>query len=183
MNLNFDRLNKNLTKEVLDIVNTFNDFHGIVQTKWGWEYHRENGAEVLDIDFRLKIDDEKGLVIKVEKSFDKNTISGGHYAEDTESIITPEALWNWLEDNGIRFKESVEIAQKLFSMVESIFNWEECKAAFYHTLYNEYDKHSVMTAQAVEILLEMCTETIDKKYIQNAFYDIELNEEICAKLF
>ena len=181
--LNINKLNKNFTRDILDITDTFNDFAGITQTKYGWEYHREDGAEVLDINFRLKIDEEQGLVIQIEKSFDKDTIGGGHYAEDTQATVTPKALWNWLEDNKVRFKESVEIAQKLFSMVESIFNWEECKAAFYHTLYNEYDKHSVMTAQAVEILLEMCTETIDKKYIQNAFYDIELNEEICAKLF
>ena len=181
--LNINKLNKNFTRDILDITDTFNDFAGITQTKYGWEYHREDGAEVLDINFRLKIDEEQGLVIQIEKSFDKDTIGGGHYAEDTQTTVTPEALWNWLEDNKVRFKESVEIAQKLFLMIENIFDWESFKGIFYTTLYSEYDKHSVMTAQAVEILLEKCESTYDKMNIQDAYYKILLNEEGIAKLF
>lgn len=102
--MNMVKLNNKLTAQVIDIVNTFNTYKGITEDNSLWTYHRENGAEVVDIDFRLKITDS-GLMVIINKSYDKDTISGGHYTEDTQAELEPSALDIWLEDNGIFTKK------------------------------------------------------------------------------
>ena len=79
--MNMVKLNNKLTAQVIDIVNTFNTYEGIIEDSNLQTYHRENGAEVIDIDFRLKITDSS-LMVVINKSYDKDTISGRHYTED-----------------------------------------------------------------------------------------------------
>ena len=102
--MNMVKLNNKLTAQVIDIVNTFNTYEGIIEDSSLQTYHRENGAEVVDIDFRLKITDSS-LMVVINKSYDKDTIQGGHYTEDIQTELKPTTLDIWLEDNSIFTKK------------------------------------------------------------------------------
>lgn len=99
--MNMVKLNNKLTAQVISFTEVMQSYQGIEQTSHFYTYHRENGAEVLDIDFRLKVNDN-GLVVSINKSYDKDAISGGHYTEDTQTEVDVNALETWLEDNGIQ---------------------------------------------------------------------------------
>lgn len=84
--MNMVKLNNKLTAQVISFTGVVQSYQGIEQTSHFYTYHRENGAEVLDIDFRLKVNDN-GLVVSINKSYDKDTISGGHYTQDTQAEV------------------------------------------------------------------------------------------------
>lgn len=180
--MNMVKLNHRLTAQVIDIVNTFNAYEGITEEGNFWTYHRENGAEVLDIDFRLKITDN-GLTVVINKSYDKDTISGGHYTEDTQAELDINALETWLEDNGIYSKQAHSIANRLFNTVLCIAMWETMETEFYVALYTEYQKCSCETETAVKILLEKLSDFTDRYYVQKVWLEIQKNEEGINKLF
>lgn len=180
--MNMVKLNHRLTAQVIDIVNTFNAYEGITEEGNFWTYHRENGAEVLDIDFRLKITDN-GLTVVIDKSYDKDTISGGHYTEDTQAELDINALETWLEDNGIYSKQAHSIANRLFNTVLCIAMWETMETEFYVALYTEYQKCSCETETAVKILLEKLSDFTDRYYVQKVWLEIQKNEEGINKLF
>ena len=99
--MNMVKLNNKLTAQVISFTEVMQSYQGIEQTSHFYTYHRENGAEVLDIDFRLKVNNN-GLVVSINKSYDKDAISGGHYTQDTQAEVDINALETWLKDNGIQ---------------------------------------------------------------------------------
>lgn len=180
--MNMVKLNSRLTAKVIDIINTFNTYEGITQNDSFWTYHRENGAEVLDIDFRLKITDS-GLMVTINKSYDKDTISGGHYTEDTQAELEPSALEIWLEDNGIFTKKAHFLADKMYEMVKFMCFWSAGERDFYHIVYDMYNKSSCEMSTAIQILLDKCTDTTDRYYINKVWSEIQMNEDGINKLF
>lgn len=180
--MNMVKLNNRLTAQVIDIVNTFNTYEGITEEGNLWTYHRENGAEVLDIDFRLKITDS-GLTVVINKSYDKDTISGGHYTEDTQAELEPAALEIWLEDNGIFTKQAHYLADKMHEMVKYMCLWSEGERDFYNIVYGMYNKSSCEMSTAIQILLDKCTDTVDRYYINKVWSEIQMNEDGINKLF
>ena len=180
--MNMVKLNNKLTAQVIDIVNTFNTYEGITEGNSLWTYHRKNGAEVVDIDFRLKITDS-GLMVVVNKSYDKNTISGGHYTEDTQAELEPSALDIWLEDNGIYSKQAHSIADRLFNTVLCITLWEVMENEFYTEIYREYEKCSCETETAIKILLEKLPDLTDCYYVQKVWLEVQKNEQRINELF
>ena len=179
MNMNFDRLNRKLTREIIDIFETFDFFYGVRKTQDGWTYHHETGCEVFDVDFWLEIDTEKGLVIKAVKSFDKEPTTGGKYSEDSQITLTPHALGGWFENNNIPCKETVKIAQKLLLIINNVYNWADFEKHFYTTLYDMYNE-SDFTFDAIEYILKnehICTE--GKRCLYNTMCLVQLNEECC----
>jgi len=180
--MNMVKLNNRLTAQVIDIVNTFNTYEGITEDNSLWTYHRENGAEVVDIDFRLKITDS-GLMVIVNKSYDKDTISGGHYTEDTQAELEPSALDIWLEDNGIFTKKAHFLADKMYEMVRYICLWSEAEKDFYNIVYEMYNKSSCEMSTAIQILLEKLPDLTDRYYVQKVWSEVQMNEEKVNKLF
>lgn len=180
--MNMVKLNNELTAQVISFTEVMQSYQGIEQANSFYTYHRENGAEVIDIDFRLKVNDN-GLTISINKSYDKDAISGGHYAEDTQTEVDINALETWLEDNGIYSRQAHDIANRLYSTVCCICEWSIMQFEFYRELYTEYKKCSYETATAVKILLEKCTDMTDRYYIEKTFYEIQVNEEKINSLF
>lgn len=157
--------------------------YGIEQTSQCYTYHRENGAEVLDIDFRLELNDNNDLVCTINKSYDKDTVTGGHYTQDTTAEVDIKALESWLEDNKIYSRQAHSIANKLFNTVLCITLWEAMENEFYREVYTEYQKCSCETATAIQILLEKLPDLTDRYYVQKVWLNIQLNEEGINKLF
>lgn len=122
--MNMVKLNNKLTTQVIDIVNTFNTYEGIIKDSSLQTYHRGNGTQVVDIDFRLKITDSS-LMVVINKSYDKDAIQGGHYTEDIQTEFEPTTLDIWLEDNGIFTKKTHFLADKMHEIVEYIRLWSE----------------------------------------------------------
>ena len=180
--MNMVKLNNKLTAQVISFTEVMQSYQGIEQANSFYTYHRENGAEVLDIDFRLKVNDN-GLTVSINKSYDKDAISGGHYTEDTQTEVDINALETWLEDNGIYSRQAHSIANRLYSTVCYICEWSIMQNEFYRELYTEYEKCSCETATAVKILLEKCTDMTDRYYIEKTFYEIQVNEEKINSLF
>lgn len=180
--MNTIKLNNKLTAQVISFTEIMQSYMGIGQANSFYTYHRENGAEVLDIDFRLKVNDSD-LVVSINKSYDKDTVSGGHYTEDTQAEVDINALEIWLEDNGIYSRQAHDIANRLYSTVCCICEWSIMQNEFYRELYTEYEKCSCETATAVKILLEKCTDMTDRYYIEKTFYEIQVNEEKINSLF
>lgn len=180
--MNMVKLNNKLTAQVISFTEVMQSYQGIEQASHFYTYHRENGAEVLDIDFRLKVNDN-GLVVSINKSYDKDAISGGHYTQDTQAEVDINALETWLEDNGIYSKQAHSIANRLFNTVLCIALWEAMEIEFYTALYTEYQKCSCETETAVKILLEKLTDFTDRYYVQKVWLEIQKNEEGINKLF
>lgn len=180
--MNMVKLNNKLTAQVIDIVNTFNAYEGITEEGNFWTYHRENGAEVLDIDFRLKITDS-GLMVVINKSYDKDTISGGHYTEDIQAELEPTTLDIWLEDNGIFTKQAHFLADKMHEMVKFMCLWSEGERDFYNIVYDMYNKNSCEMSTAIQILLEKLPNLIDRYYVQKVWLEVQINEEKINNLF
>lgn len=180
--MNMVKLNNKLTEKVIAFTDIMQSYQGIEQTNGFYTYHKENGAEVLDIDFRLKVNDN-GLIVSINKSYDKDTITGSHYTEDTQTETDVNALETWLEDNHIYSKQAHNIANRLFTTVLCIASWEAMESEFSAHLYKEYEKCSCETETAVKILLEQLTDLTDRYYIQKVWSIIKMNEEIANKLF
>lgn len=180
--MNMVKLNNKLTAQVISFTEIMQSYQGIEQASHFYTYHRENGAEVLDIDFRLKVNDN-GLVVSINKSYDKDAISGGHYTQDTQAEVDINALETWLEDNGIYSKQAHSIANRLFNTVLCIALWEAMETEFYVALYTEYQKCSCETETAVKILLEKLSDLTDRYYVQKVWTQIKMNEEIINKFF
>lgn len=180
--MNMVKLNNKLTAQVISFTEVMQSYQGIEQTSHFYTYHRENGAEVLDIDFRLKVNDS-GLVVSINKSYDKDTISGGHYTQDTQAEVDINALETWLEDNGIYSKQAHSIANKLYNTVLCITLWDTMETEFYLELYTEYEKCSCETETAVKILLEKLTDFTDRYYVQKVWLEIQKNEQRINELF
>lgn len=180
--MNMVKLNNKLTAQVISFTEVMQSYQGIEQANSFYTYHRENGAEVLDIDFRLKVNDN-GLTVSINKSYDKDAISGGHYTEDTQTEVDVNALETWLEDNGIYSKQAHSIANRLFNTVLCITTWEIMENEFYTELYREYEKCSCETETAIKILLEKLPDFTDRYYVQKVWLNIQLNEEGIDKLF
>ena len=180
--MNMVKLNNKLTAQVISFTEVMQSYQGIEQTSHYYTYHRENGAEVLDIDFRLKVNDN-GLVVSINKSYDKDAISGGHYTEDTQTEVDINALETWLEDNGIYSKQAHSIANRLFNTVLCITLWETMETELYLELYTEYKKCSCETKTAIKILLEKLSDLTDRYYVQKVWLEIQKNEQGINKLF
>lgn len=180
--MNMVKLNNKLTAQVISFTEVMQSYQDIEQANSFYTYHRENGAEVLDIDFRLKVNDN-GLIVSINKSYDKDTISGGHYTEDTQTEVDINALETWLEDNGIYSKQAHSIANRLFNTVLCITLWEVMEKEFYLELYTEYEKCSCETETAVKILLEKLSDLTDRYYVQKVWLKIQKNEQGINKLF
>lgn len=180
--MNMVKLNNKLTAQVISFTEVMQSYQGIEQANSFYTYHRENGAEVLDIDFRLKLTDN-GLTVSINKSYDKDTISGCHYTENTQAEVDINALETWLEDNGIYSKQAHSIANRLFNTVLCITLWEAMETEFYLELYTEYEKCSCETETAVKILLEKLSDLTDRYYVQKVWLEIQKNEEGINKLF
>lgn len=180
--MNMVKLNNKLTAQVISFTEVMQSYQDIEQANSFYTYHRENGAEVLDIDFRLKVNDN-GLIVSINKSYDKDTISGGHYTEDTQTEVDINALETWLEDNGIYSKQAHSIANRLFNTVLCITLWEVMETEFYLELYTEYEKCSCETETAVKILLEKLSDLTDRYYVQKVWLEIQKNEQGINKLF
>lgn len=180
--MNMVKLNNKLTAQVISFTEVMQSYQGIEQANSFYTYHRENGAEVLDVDFRLKLTDN-GLTVSINKSYDKDAISGGHYTQDTQAEVDINALETWLEDNGIYSKQAHSIANRLFSTVLCITLWEAMESDFSAQLYKEYEKCSCETETAVKILLEKLSDLTDRYYVQKVWTQIKMNEEIINKLF
>ena len=180
--MNMVKLNNKLTAQVISFTEVMRSYQGIEQANSFYTYHRENGAEVLDIDFRLKVNDN-GLIVSINKSYDKDAISGGHYTEDTQTEVDINALETWLEDNGIYSKQAHSIANRLFNTVLCITLWEAMETEFYLELYTEYEKCSCETETAVKILLEKLSDLTDRYYVQKVWLKIQKNEQGINKLF
>ncbi len=180
--MNMNKLNSKLTSQVISFTEVMQSYQGIEQASHFYTYHRENGAEVLDVDFRLKLTDN-GLTVSINKSYDKDAISGGHYTQDTQAEVDINALETWLEDNGIYSKQAHSIANKLFNTVLCITLWEAMETEFYVELYREYEKCSCETETAVKILLEKLSDFTDRYYVQKVWLEIQKNEEGINKLF
>lgn len=179
--MNMVKINNRLTAQVISFTEIMTAY-GIEQADSFYTYHRENGAEVLDIDFRLKIVDD-GLTVSITKSYDKDTVSGGHYTEDITAEVDIKALESWLEDNGIYSRQAHNIANKLYNTITCIAFWDTAENEFYRELYTEYEKCSCETATAIQILLEKLTDLTDRYYVQKVWLNIQLNEEGINKLF
>ncbi len=180
--MNMVKVNNKLTKQVISFTEVMQSYQGIEQTSDFYTYHRQNGKEILDVDFRLKLTDN-GLTVSINRSYDKDTISGGHYTEDTTAEIDINAIASWLEDNGIYSKQSHKIANKLYDTVTCIAFWDTAENEFYRELYTEYEKCSCETATAIQILLGKLTDLTDRYYVQKVWLNIQLNEEEINKLF
>lgn len=180
--MNIVKLNNKLTAQVISFTEVMQSYQGIEQANSFYTYHRENGAEVLDIDFRLKVNDN-GLIVSINKSYDKDAISGGHYTEDTQTEVDINALETWLEDNGIYSKQAHSIANRLFNTVLCITLWEAMETEFCLELYTEYEKYSCETETAVKILLEKLSDLTDRYYVQKVWLEIQKNEQGINKLF
>lgn len=180
--MNMVKLNNKLTAQVISFIEVMQSYQGIEQANSFYTYHRENGAEVLDIDFRLKVNDN-GLIVSINKSYDKDAISGGHYTEDTQTEVDINALETWLEDNGIYSKQAHSIANRLFNTVLCITLWEAMENEFYTELYREYEKCSCETETAVKILLEKLPDFTDRYYVQKVWLEIQKNEQRINELF
>lgn len=180
--MNMVKLNNKLTAQVISFTEVMQSYQDIEQANSFYTYHRENGAEVLDIDFRLKVNDN-GLIVSINKSYDKDAISGGHYTEDTQTEVDINALETWLEDNGIYSKQAHSIANRLFNTVLCITLWETMETEFYLELYTEYEKCSCETETAVKILLEKLSDLTDRYYVQKVWLKIQKNEQGINKLF
>ena len=180
--MNMVKLNNKLTAQVISFTEVMQSYQDIEQANSFYTYHRENGAEVLDIDFRLKVNDI-GLIVSINKSYDKDAISGGHYTEDTQTEVDINALETWLEDNGIYSKQAHSIANRLFNTVLCITLWEAMETEFYLELYTEYEKCSCETETAVKILLEKLSDFTDRYYVQKVWLEIQKNEQGINKLF
>lgn len=180
--MNMVKLNNKLTAQVISFTEVMQSYQDIEQANSFYTYHRENGAEVLDIDFRLKVNDN-GLIVSINKSYDKDAISGGHYTEDTQTEVDINALETWLEDNGIYSKQAHSIANRLFNTVLCITLWEAMETEFCLELYTEYEKYSCETETAVKILLEKLSDLTDRYYVQKVWLEIQKNEQGINKLF
>lgn len=180
--MNMVKLNNKLTAQVISFTEVMQSYQGIEQASNFYTYHRENGAEVLDVDFRLKLTDN-GLTVSINKSYDKDAISGGHYTEDTQTEVDVNALETWLEDNGIYSKQAHSIANRLFNTVLCITLWEAMENEFYTELYREYEKCSCETETAVKILLEKLPDFTDRYYVQKVWLEIQKNEQRINELF
>lgn len=180
--MNMIKLNNKLTAQVISFTEVMQSYQDIEQANSFYTYHRENGAEVLDIDFRLKVNDN-GLIVSINKSYDKDAISSGHYTEDTQTEVDINALETWLEDNGIYSKQAHSIANRLFNTVLCITLWEAMETEFYLELYTEYEKYSCETETAVKILLEKLSDLTDRYYVQKVWLEIQKNEQGINKLF
>ena len=180
--MNMVKLNNKLTGQVIAFTDIMQSYQGIEQNDSFYTVHKENGAEVLDIDFRLKINDS-GLIVSINKSYDKDTITGGHYTEDTQTELDVKALEIWLEDNHIYSKQAHTIANRLFNTVLCITSWEIMESDFSAQLYKEYEKCSAETETAVKILLEQLPNLQDRYYVQKVWTEIKMNEEMINKLF
>ena len=180
--MNMVKLNNKLTAQVISFTEVMQSYQDIEQANSFYTYHRENRAEVLDIDFRLKVNDN-GLIVSINKSYDKDAISGGHYTEDTQTEVDINALETWLEDNGIYSKQAHSIANRLFNTVLYIAMWETMETEFYIALYTEYQKYSCETETAVKILLEKLSDFTDRYYVQKVWLKIQKNEQGINKLF
>lgn len=180
--MNMVKLNNKLTSQVISFTETMQSYQGIEQTSHFYTYHRDNGAEVLDIDFRLKIADS-GLTVVVNKSYHKDTFSGGHYSEHTQSEIDINTLEIWLEDNGIYSKQAHGIASRLLNTALCVTLWEMSETEFYIALYTEYKKNPYETDIAVKILLKKLTDFTDCYYVQKIWLEIQKNEEKANSLF
>lgn len=180
--MNIVKLNNKLTAQVISFTEVMQSYQGIEQANSFYTYHRENGAEVLDIDFRLKVNDN-GLIVSINKSYDKDAISGGHYTEDTQTEVDINALETWLEDNSIYSKQAHSIANRLFNTVLCITLWEAMEMEFYLELYTEYEKYSCETETAIKILLEKLSDLTDRYYVQKVWLEIQKNEQGINKLF
>lgn len=180
--MNINKINNGLTEQIIDIINVFNAYEGITENNSLWTYHRENGAEILDIDFRLKIIDS-GLIVSINKSYDKDTVSGGRYTEDTQIEVDINAIEVWLEDNHIFTKKAHCMANEIYNAVENIYSWSIKENEIYNVIYSIYNKSSCELVNAIQILLERLTDLTDRYYIQKIFAEIQLNEEKISKLF
>ena len=163
--MNMVKINNKLTAQIISFTGIIQSYQGIKQANNSYTYHKENGAEVLDIDFRLKVDNN-GLVVLINKSYDKTTISGGRYAESIQAEVDIDALEVWLEDNGIYSKQAYNIADKLYDTILNITSWDAAESKVYTELYKEYEKNSCETGMAVKILLEKLSGLVDRYYIQ-----------------
>lgn len=168
----------NITAQVISFTRVMQSYQGIEQANSFYTYHRENGAEVLDIDFRLKLTDN-GLTVSVNKSHDKN----GHYTEDTQAEVDIDALATWLKDNRIYSKQAHKIANKLYNAITCVAFWDIAENEFYREVYTEYEKSSCETATAIQILLEKLTDLTDRYYVEKVWLNIQLNEEKISNLF
>ena len=180
--MNMVKLNNKLTGQVISFTDIMQSYAGIEQADNFYTYHKENSSEILDIDFRLKINDS-GLIVSINKSYDKDTITGGHYTEDTQTELDVKALEIWLEDNHIYSKQAHTIANRLFNTVLCITSWEIMESDFSAQLYKEYEKCSAETETAVKILLEQLPNLQDRYYVQKVWTEIKMNEEMINKLF
>lgn len=180
--MNMVKLNNKLTAQVISFTEVMQSYQGIEQANSFYTYHRENGAEVLDVDFRLKLTDN-GLTVSINKSYDKDAISGGHYTEDTQTEVDVNALETWLEDSGIYSKQAHSIANKLYNTVLCITLWDTMETEFYLELYTEYEKCSCETETAVKILLEKLSDLTDRYYVQKVWLEIQKNEQRINELF
>ena len=68
--MNMVKLNNKLAAQVISFTEIMQSYQGIEQANSFYTYHKENGAEVIDIDFRLKVNDN-GLIVSINKSYDK----------------------------------------------------------------------------------------------------------------
>lgn len=172
----------NITAKVIAFTEVMQAY-GIEQTSRCYTYHRENGSEVLDIDFRLELNDNNDLVCTINKSYDKNAISGGRYTEDTQTEVDIDALATWLEDNRIYSKQAHKIANKLYNAITCVAFWDIAENEFYREVYTEYEKSFCETATAIQILLEKLTDLTDRYYVEKVWLNIQLNEDGIQKLF
>lgn len=180
--MNMVKLNNKLTEKVIAFTDIMQSYQGIEQNDSFYTVHKENGAEVLDIDFRLKVNDS-GLVVSINKSYDKDTISGGRYTEDTQTEVDINALETWLEDNHIYSKQAHNIANRLFTTILCVDSWETMESEFSAHLYKEYEKCSCETETAIKILLEQLPNLQDRYCVQKVWLELKMNEEIANKLF
>ena len=180
--MNMIKLNSKLTEKVIAFTDIMQSYQDIEQNDNFYTVHKENGAEILDIDFRLKINDS-GLIVSVNKSYDKDAISGGHYTEDVQTEMDINALETWLEDNHIYSKQAHVIANRLFNTVLCITSWETMESDFSAHLYKEYEKCSCETETAIKILLEQLPNLQDRYYVQKVWLELKMNEEMINKLF
>lgn len=180
--MNMVKLNNKLTEKVIAFTDIMQSYQGIEQNDSFYTVHEENGSEVMDIDFRLKVNDN-GLIVSINKSYDKDTITGGHYTEDTQTEVDVNALETWLEDNHIYSKQAHGISKRLFTTILCIDSWETMESEFSAHLYKEYEKCSCETETAIKILLEQLPNLQDRYYVQKVWSIIKMNEEIVNKLF
>ena len=180
--MNTVKINNKLTAQVILFTEVMQAYQGIKQTSNSYTYHRANGAEVLDIDFRLKVNDD-GLSVSINKSYNKATVSGGRYTEDTQVEVDINALEIWLEDNAIYSKQAHNIADKLYDTILGITSWNIAENKVYTELYKEYEKSSCDTEIAVKILLDKLSGLVNRYYVQKIWLDIKKNEQRIGELF